>query len=192
MSRTKKIKEGIPVCVDKGRVYHSNECNAQVHVIQDNLVKDAIQKLKEETFHIAIHPNISLEPTEELFYGGKPLVIPFDPAITYMRFPDHPHLNMGTNLKLLPGTNYSLPDTICYSSEPNSKLGNNQRDRLLYTFDEVTIWLFRHQVWVAKRELTEHGKWIGPHEGQLDPESFPSRLNPQCWLVVSKCVISSE
>lgn len=169
---------GVPVYVKSGKVYHFNECGAQSHNILNPMVKEAIHKLKEETFNVAIHPNITLAQGE-LLYGGKPLAIAFDPAITYMQFPDHRHLNTGTYQRFLPNTQYSFSDTLCYTAAPNNALGITQRDRLLYTFEEVTIWLLRHQVWVAIRELTGKGEWIGPHEGELDPECFPLRLNPQ-------------
>lgn len=170
---------GIPVYVNNGKVYHSDECQARRHVIKNPAVKRSLQRLKEETFNVAIHPNITVDPMkEEPLLGGQPIAIAYDPAITYMNYPDHPHLNMGDLQKRLPGTNYLMTDSICYTSQPK-KLGNTQRKRLLTTFDEVTIWLLRFQIWVATRELTGRGIWIGPQEGQLEANSFPFRLNPQ-------------
>jgi hypothetical protein len=170
---------GIPVHLNGGKVYHSDECQARRHVIQNATVKRSLRRLKEETFNVAIHPNIAVGPLKEApLLGGQPIAIAFEPAITYMSYPDHPHLNMGTPLRRFPGTQYLLPDSICYTSNPN-KLGDTQRERLLATFDEVTIWLLRYQIWVATRELRGHGIWIGPHEGQIEPDYFPLRLNPQ-------------
>lgn len=169
---------GIPVYVKGGKVYHSEECQARRHDIQNASVKRSLRRLKEETFNVAIHPNIAVGPLlKEPLLGGQPIAIAFDPAITFMNFPDHPHLSMGGPERLLPGTQYFLPDSICYTNNPNG-LGNTQTERLLAALDEITIWLLRHQIWMATRELTGHGIWIGPHEGQLDPEWFPSRLNP--------------
>lgn len=170
---------GIPVYVNNGKVYHSDECQARRHIIKNPVVERSLQLLKEVTFNVAIHPNIAIDPiTEEPLLGGQPIAIAFDPAITYMNYPDHPHLNMGDLQKRLPGTNYLIPDSICYTSQPN-ELGNTQKERLLNTFDEVTIWLLRFQIWVATRELTGRGIWIGPQEGQLEANCFPFRLNPQ-------------
>lgn len=170
----------MPVRVNQGRVYHSSHCTCQNHDIQDERVRNVIHKLKEETFVLAVHPNISgPNILGELPYEGKPLVIPFNPIISYMNFPDHPHLSMGTNQMFLQGTPFYIPDTICFTAASNDTLGNNQVSRLLNTFDEITIWLLRHQVWVATRETTGHGIWIGPHEGHLDPEAFVARLNPE-------------
>ncbi|WP_041272260.1 hypothetical protein [Desulfitobacterium hafniense] len=171
--------EGVPVCVNKGKVYHSNSCNRHDHAL-DDVIEEALNRLKEETFLIAVHPNTYKPFLHSLLpYGGKPLAIPFNPVISYMNFPDHPHLNMGNNEALLPGIPLAIPDTICFTAEPNSGLGDTLKDRLLYTFDQLTIWLLRHQIWVATREITGHGKWIGPHEGQLEAEDFLQRLNPQ-------------
>lgn len=170
---------GIPVFVNGGKVYHSDECQARKHVLQNVNVKRSLRRLKEETFNVAIHPNIAVGPLREApLLGGQPIAIAFSPEITFKDYPDHPHLNMGNHQRLLPSTHYLLPDTLCYTHTPNG-LGEMQRDRLLTAFDEVTIWLLRYQIWLATRALTGHGIWIGPQEGQIYADWYPLRLNPE-------------
>lgn len=175
--------EGIPVNVTNGRVRHSQNCRQTKHIIPESIVRKAMRNLKEVTYSVAIHPNISLGPVREKpLINGQPLAILYEPRLTYMEYPDHPHLNMGGPDRNLPGINFPLPDTLCYTSNPQ-ELGEKQTERLLNAFGQVTIWLLRHQVWEATRTWQKRGKWIGPHEGSLGPIDFLQRLNPEglCW-----------
>jgi hypothetical protein len=48
----------------------------------------------------------------------------------------------------------------------------------LHAFDQISIWLLRHQVWVETRKYKNGGEWIGPQVGQLNSFDYPMVLNP--------------
>jgi len=55
-----------------------------------------------------------------------------------------------------------VPDSICYTADNEGR----------YTFRQVSIWLFRHQIWV------ETGEWIGNHKAVLSPLDYFLVANP--------------
>lgn len=163
-----------PVRLCQGRVYHSDNCGSEVHNLP-KLLQQALSNIDDEKFLVAVHPG------HPAFYSGQPLAVVLEPAINLMVYPDHPHINQGV-IKHSP--EIIIPDSICYTDSPAS-LGACQYERLLAAFDEVCIWLFRHQVWLATRKIAGRGKWIGPDAPtSLEPKRLAFYLNP---LGVCRC-----
>ena len=171
------------VWVNQGRVFHHPECQIRHHKIENKVVRRAIKNLHRETFRIAVYSNPSGVPLREPLLSGRPVAIVVDPIISYSIYPDHPHLNMGNPIFHKDNVGY-LPDSLCYMTET---LPTDDRERYLTALDTITIWLFRHQVWLAARELSHEGIWIGPQAGSLDDEAFAYRLDP-----TSRCRCNSD
>lgn len=155
-----------------GKVRHWHECK-QTHPITNQMVKDVITSLKKEPFRIAICTG------DDKFLEGQPIVISLNPTITYMNYPDHPHLNTGGFY----GGVY-IPDSFCYgyTVEPE-RYGPSDYEKFIRVFDEATLWLFRHQLWAAIRSKYGKGEWIGKHDKNgLPPLVYANWLNP-----LSKC-----
>lgn len=161
------------VLVNQGRLYHNPNCQNTSHRIKDGIVRHAIKNLQRQTFRIAVFSNVGGVPLKVPLLMGRPIAIAIDPIISYSIYPDHPHLNMSN--PVLQRCNDYLPDSLCYMTET---LPTDDIERYLIALDTITIWLFRHQVWLATRELTHEGIWIGPQDGILDDECFAYRLDP--------------
>ena len=168
------IVAGRGIGVDQGRLYHDPDCQNTNHKIEDEVVRSSIRHLKREKFRVAVYSNPLGVPRKVPLLMGRPMAIVVDPVISYTKYPDHPHLNM-SNPIFHKGTNDYFPDSLCYMT---GTLPTHPHDRYLKALDTVTIWLFRHQIWLATREVSNKGIWIGPHEGALDDECFAYRLNP--------------
>ena len=152
-----------------GKVRHWHE-NASTHYGKDNLVTEVITSLKDNHFRIGV-----CSGNDDRFLEGQPIAISLMPTITYMDFPDHPHLNTG-------GYNGSvfIPDSFCYgyTVEPE-RYGTNEYEKYIRVFDETTLSLLRHQIWVAIRNRTGKGHWIGKHDTNgLPPLVYANVLNP--------------
>lgn len=154
-----------------GKVRHWYECEQQTHSISNQVVKEVISTLKEESYRIAV-----CAASDEKYLGGQPIAIALNPTITYMNFPDHPHLNSGGFNK-----GVFIPNSICYgyTVEPE-RYGPTQYDKYIRVFDEVTLWAFRHQVWKAIRGKFGKGQWIGRHYkyGFDNPLFYADCINP--------------
>lgn len=152
----------------KGQVRHWPDCK-NPHVIKDRVIKKVISSLKEETFRIGVCTG------NERMLEGQPIVIALKPTISYMNFPDHPHLNSGGGT---PG--HYLPDSFCYGyTSEKERYGPSTYEKFIRVFDESILFLFRHQVWLAVRNELGEGQWIGPgYKLGLPSEVYPEFLNP--------------
>lgn len=152
----------------QGQVRHWPACN-NPHIAKDRIVKNVLSSLKDETFRIGVCTG------DERTLHGQPLVFALQPSITYMNYPDHPHLNSG-------GGNPSLylPDSFCYGfTSEKERYGPSIYEKFIRVFDESTLFLFRHQIWLAIRKEFGQGKWIGPGDKLgLPAEVYPQFLNP--------------
>ena len=169
------------VSVYEGQVRHSDKCNNQEHKFSTKMrkVKKALGEIKDEYFFVAVYPG----KIDSL--NNQPVAIPLEPEINYAIYPDHPHLNE-YRITQVEGVDFFLPPSLCYTDTP-CDLGDDQYERLLAAFDLITIWLFRHQVWLAMRKQNLKPIWIGPEADLLPPEAYPKILNPQ-----GKCRCSSQ
>lgn len=152
----------------EGQVVHWAECK-NTHKIKDRVIRKLIDNLKNERFRIGICTG------DEKVLLGQPIVIALKPTISYIEYPDHPHLNTGGDFG-----NLYLSDSFCYgyTSEPD-RYGPSTYDKFIRVFDESTLWLFRHQVWVEIRNEVGKGKWIGPGDKiGLPKEVYAGTLNP--------------
>lgn len=156
----------------------------------DPVLKEVVSRLEEQTFKIALL--INKEPE---FLMGQPVAFAIDPLISYLNFPDHPHLNVPGLYK-----GRYFPDSLCYgyTVEPERYVGTEYA-KYIRAIDEITLWLFRHQIWEAYKKITGKGKWIGVHDKiGLNVSSYPNFLNPlghcRCGKNISyiQCHFSSD
>lgn len=159
-----------PVGVQGGKLVHLANCTASDHKVLQKAVREALKHIEEKTFKVAIY----VGRTGRMNLENQPIAIVIDPEISYITYPDHPHINVGGYDKV---NNFCFPDSLCYTDNPQ-QLGNTQKDRLLNAFDQISIWLFRHQVWEATRRYKKRGVWIGPEIGELLPSDYPAILEP--------------
>ena len=164
------IMNGCPVDFANGKVRHFQGCGNTEHNITDYRINAILHELMEQKYTVAICTG-----TDKIL-EGQPIVISLEPRITYSIYPDHPHLNIGV---YIPELKKYLPDSFCYgyTVEPE-RYGPTEYDRFINTFDEVTLWLLRHQIWESVRKKFGQGVWIGPHEGVLPAWSYVNKLNP--------------
>lgn len=158
--------------IEGGRLKHSNLCTSKTHYItgvtNPSRIGQCLHTISDTAYNVAIYSNIN-DGQSECLYLGQPLVVVFSPAIDYIRYPGHLHLNTGAIVR---ETGHYMPDTLCYRKSFEELLALPLRERLLETLFEVSMWLYRHQIWVAS------GEWIGEHEPTLGPETFHHHLNP--------------
>lgn len=161
------IIKGKPVDVKGGVIGHLNTCDETNHSISSNLIKKALKRVKPQTFLVAV-------------YRGKtklsetPLAVVLEPKISYEEFPDHPHLNMGFYDAM---SKFYFPDSLCLAGNEHV-WGQNEKECLLEVFCQISIWLYRHLVWVATRVDKPKGEWIGPGGDPLPEYCYPRHLNP--------------
>lgn len=156
------------ITISQGKVYHSGNCGSVYHELPERF-KRALDTIEDNTFKVAVyngHPEL---------LGGQPVAIALEPAITYSEYPDHPHINCCQILKI-GGRECLMPDSLCYIENPKD-LGDNEYMRLLNAFDEIVIWLLRHQVWLETRKQKRPGLWIGP-ETSRENMYMAMRLDP--------------
>lgn len=166
--------------VQNGKLIHLDYCEALNHKIFSSEVRKAIKDIRKQTFKVAVYAGATnLSPLE-----NQPIAIVLEPEISYFTFPEHFHLNVGMFDSV---NNFYFPDSLCYTDDPKS-LGKSQEERLLKTFDYVSIWLFRHQIWEASRAYRKRGNWIGPDVRNLTPDVYPPILDPNgtCWCGSNK------
>lgn len=165
------IEHSQPVRIVSGQLRHLSACDDGDHVLTVNqdLLNDAMQKLRNQKFRLAVHPGI------QMWYQGQPLAIAFDPAINYHVFPGHPHLNAGGYNRLFSQQLY-VPDTLCYEEDVAS-LGSDPVQRLKQTFAYISIWIFRHMIWTETAKRNK-GYWIGPEAESLTVRQRAAVRNP--------------
>jgi hypothetical protein len=172
--------ERIPVITDiaEGRYIRVSE-DAQVRHVSDcegthllsQKVQQAVSRLQPKTFQVSIHPGIPG------LLSGQPVAISIEPEISYMSFPDHPHLNMGAFLQRN-GKTFFLPDSFCYVTDIADRY-EEPVERMIHAVAHVTEWLLRHMVWEqAKSDVPSLEAWLGPQEGMMDPYQYANALNP--------------
>lgn len=156
--------------VNQGRLYHSSKCTCNSHSLP-NKIKQAVKVIPETSFKLAIFSG------DPLTLNGQPIAIPIDPPINRDLYPDHPHLNFPSRINIQ-GKKIVIPETLCYIKDP-SKLGTDKIERLDEALIHISMWLYRHQVWLKTREQKKPGIWIGPQDlSGLTPESYALTLNP--------------
>lgn len=156
------------VTVSEGRVYHSENCSSVYHELPERF-KKALETVEDITFKVAVykgHPEL---------LGGQPVAVALEPAITYSEYSDHPHINT-CQITKIGGRECFMPDSICYIENP-ADLGDNEYMRLLNAFDEIVIWMLRHQIWLETRKQKIPGLWIG-RAAPRDDRFMAVRLNP--------------
>lgn len=164
------IENGRTVGVTGGQLTHLSECDEKHHVIKSGIVQKALKDLSEKTFKVAVYAgNTSLKELD-----SQPIAIVLEPKISYFLFPDHPHLNAGAFDKI---NGFYFPNSLCYTDNP-AELGDSLKDRLLEAFSQISIWLFRHQIWEATRKYKKMGEWIGPQADRAEDYVYPLLLNP--------------
>ncbi|MEC1718410.1 hypothetical protein [Schinkia azotoformans] len=155
---------------ETGKLYHSEHCaSEEAHTI-DERVKKALKLLQNETFKVVVLPK-----SPELL-ATQPVAIAVEPEINYFLYPDHPHLNEDGTYN----SNFYFPHSFCYKHDHlKFREGKDLYARVLDAFEQISIWLFRHQVWVATRKLYGKGIWIGKGTPPLPDENFPRFLNAE-------------
>ena len=173
---TADICRGEFVRIEGGRLKHSSRCQSKSHYItgvaKPKKIEQCLNTLSDDTFNISIYSNLNESETVSPL-NGQPLVMAFNPPIDYIRYPGHLHINTGGFVREN-GISY-MPDSLCYRKNLNDLMILPLRERLLETLFEISMWLFRHQIW----EKT--GLWIGDHEPSLGPETFCHHLSPYCY-----------
>lgn len=160
--------------VDKGKVYHDYNCHED-HQIEDSLLRKVINSLTEEKYQIAVYPNLH----DNCIFNDQAIAISIEPEITLSKYPDHPQLLIGDYVQI-DGKEFYLPSSLCYRARAD-KLPENNFEKLLYVFKEITIWLLRHQVWKVLNNENDKGKanWIGLYsELVFKPDIYLKNLNP--------------
>lgn len=156
--------------VNKGRLHHSDKCVSKRHKVTP-ILQEAIDNIKEETYLVAVYPGYCK------ILNNQPVGIVLNPMINYEGFPDHPHLNMGGIIRKNNQANLYFPDSMCYGYS-DQEYGNDERERLLKAFRQISIWLFRHQIWAETGKIKSPGIWIGPQSSGLGPEFYTNKINP--------------
>lgn len=161
------------VDVLEGRVLHSTECLEKYHEIRSSVVRKAIKRVMQQSFKVAVYTG------ETELLGRQPVAIVIQPEISYVAYPDHPHLNVGFYDKK---TRFYFPDSLCYA-EKGFEWGDTESERFRNAFSQISIWLFRHMIWLETRNFVKRGEWIGPGSDPLPGHDYPFFLNPQgmCW-----------
>ena len=159
-----------PVRIEAGQLRHSGQCTFKGHNLPKEVSK-AVSTIIETKYIIAVYKGSSgvLE--------GQPVAIPLRPTISYIQYPDHPHLNTG-RLVSIEGESFYLPDSLCYTNSPK-ELGETDYGRIFEALIQVLMWLFRHEIWLATRSIKKPGLWIGPDVENDTPEICAGFLNPE-------------
>ncbi|MEC1759899.1 SEC-C metal-binding domain-containing protein [Schinkia azotoformans] len=169
-----------PVGVQGGKLVHLECCEAHNHNNLQKDVRKALKDLKDQSFKVAVYAGL----TNIKILKNQPIAVVLEPEISYITYPDHPHLNVGG---FDPANGFYFPDSLCYIDDPQ-QLGETKKERLLNAFDQISIWLFRHQVWESSRKYKKRGIWIGPQVGSFAPYDYPPILDPNraCWCGSNK------
>jgi hypothetical protein len=156
----------VRVGYETGRIYHSLQCDSSDHPLSPELEK-ALEYIKDETYLVVVLPQGPIRLSKQ------PVAIALKPDINYFIYPDHPHLNEDGHYDW----KFYFPHSFCYKHDHMSFQGDLY-DRVLDAFEQISIWLFRHQVWLATRESGAKGIWIGKGQPPLPNGLFPRFLNP--------------
>lgn len=144
------------------------ECNSNSSMLKNTMnlppiVEKVINDIRDVEFTVVIHPGF------KGIYDGQPLVIPIEPELNLELYPDHPHLNHG---RWVQGEHpFFFPESLCYTDDIPS-LGTIDEERIISALGIVSIWFFRHLVWLETR------KWIGLNADPAPDRFFPYVLNP--------------
>lgn len=160
--------------LQNGQVRHYPNCKSKTHTLRSKVIRDSLQWLKPITYKVAVYPKL----TNNDIFGDQPIAIVLDPEISFLRFPDHPHLNAGGRY----GDNgFFFHDSLCYTDKPD-EIGTNEEDRLFNAFFYITVWLFKHQIWQSSKRILDEGIWIGKGVSFKTYAYHPLFLNPdgQC------------
>ncbi|MFB5088337.1 hypothetical protein PGC35_14220 [Psychrobacillus sp. PGGUH221] len=169
-----------PVGVQGGKMVRLENYNTSDHIVLQRAVREALKHLEEQTYKVAVY----VGQTSMTALKNQPIAIVIEPEISYFTYPYHPHINVGGYDK---ANKFYFPDSLCYTDNPQL-LGSTQKERLLNAFSQISMWLFRHQVWEATRKYKKRGVWIGPETGELLPQHYPRILEPNgmCWCDTNK------
>lgn len=149
-----------------GSVIHNPQCNHK-HGQLSNDYNKIIDFLEEKSYLVAIFDNKS-----ELF-NGQPIAICIDPAITFVEFPNHPHLNSTARIR-----QSFIPASICYTDDVQG-LGSLFGNRIYDAMHYITIWLYRHQVYELFDQHFMKHNWIGNEVNiRLPNSSYFHMINP--------------
>lgn len=160
------------IFVKRGKLHHADNCTSCSHELRSE-VRSVLDSIQNITFTVAVYRGWDgLFEGQNLLYG-QPIAVSLDPLITYETFPDHPHLNTSyfVNGKLV------VPASLCYTDNTKG-LGETEDMKLYNAFKYISIWLFRHQIWMETRKKFGKGIWIGPQVGGLPPGIYTMVLNP--------------
>lgn len=161
------IQYSLPITIHYGKLIHNINCKVQNHKLP-NLLTKVINALESKSYKIAIYDN----KNPQLFLG-QPLIICINPKISFINYPDHPHLNSP-----IFGKKEYFPTSLCYTDAPNmigQKFGNRINDSIFFTLE----WLFRHQIWEKHRDSFGKGLWIGQSaKSDITSEAHFNILNP--------------
>lgn len=152
-----------------GKVNHSKHCTSEKHDLT-KILKECSADLTSQKFRVALWEGhrLLLESqgfstrdlqNRKLLFGGQPIFIVTNPEISYLTYPEHPHLNTCILPDDVSASGLYLPDSICYSDEHDD--AGEQYVRIRKSFMLVCIWLLRHQVWEALKNKG-YPQWIGP------------------------------
>lgn len=163
------------IAVENGTVFHSDLCKSNVHKLKSQW-KRAVEGIKREKYTVAIYPG------SDGILNSQPIAVVLDPPINYTVYPDHKHLNIGGRYS----EDLILPDTICYTDNPE-ELGEELDKRIFQAYKYVTVWLYRHQLWLACRELKVEEKWIGTQVKNFDNRNYIYAIEP-----IGRCRCGSD
>ena len=153
---------------------HLENCDVEYHHLKKE-ISVAIKDITSQQFKFAVWTN------PDGILNNQPVVIILEPEINKIIYPDHPHINSSFTY-----INYFMPNSICYTDDP-SLLGNDAYTRIAEAIDQTSIWLFKHQIWLATRSKG-NAIWIGPAKENEDNEQFSSlrNLSDKCWCNSNK------
>lgn len=165
---TSDIMNNRSINVTQGRLYHSTYCTCSSHHLPKK-IHNVIHEIPEVTYKVAVFSG------DSNVLNGQPVAIVLDPIINRDVFPDHPHLNFSSRC-LIDGKVYVLPESLCYIEDPED-LGKDSINKMEEALIQISMWLYRHQVWLATRE--QKLDWIGPGNlSGLNSVSYALTVNP--------------
>lgn len=138
----------------EGKLRHSPNCQHRRHDLPRTVQNALRHKIQPTQFRVAVR-----EEGRDSNSASYPKAIAFEPEISRLAYPGHPHLNL------------TIPCTICYCTDGND-LGTTPEERMLAALHQISIWLFRHQIWEVTR------KWIGPEAPGFPSYTLALFLNP--------------
>lgn len=159
------IKEE-PISISSScEIVHFDGCTNLKHMIErelKNLLITIDDIFFQQHFTILIKaPEIDVI-TGVSVLSGQPQVYVLDPYINFDSFPDHPHINGYNPLK--------LPTSICYSGDYDFYNDKSEDEKIVYAFQQSTIWLLKHMLWVYLKKVKYHTPWIAEAGAEIVSE----------------------